>query len=109
MNSNISLREDEIDVSLPQAIQWLSLASQLPGRGVLAMAVVILQLAVRIQRDDYVLLLPKTLQRTGLSRSSSYRALESLQQAGLINIRRNHGDSPLVTILWPEVSESGHQ
>lgn len=75
------------------------LAATLPGKGPLSMMIMLLTLSDRLSRTDHLLLLPRTLREFSLSRTTAYRSLELLEQAGLVTVKRQKGGhSPMVTL-----------
>jgi len=80
-------------------LPWLEQAACLPGRGPLVTAVAILAQSRNQDRRHHILVLPSRLAAYGLSRATMYRSLVALEDAGLIEVRRNRGSSPLVSIL----------
>lgn len=67
---------------------WLEQAAQLPGKGPLVTALMILAQSRDLDRRQYILLTPRTLQEYGMNRVTAYRSLISLEQAGLIHPSR---------------------
>ncbi len=62
------------------------------------LAVVLLRLAM-IEQTDRVVLTNRACDRFGLDRNAKYRALLSLEGAGLIRVQRKLGRSPIVMIM----------
>jgi len=62
-------------------------------------AAVVLQLIATAQETHRVVLGNLACQRFGLNRNAKYRALRSLENAGLVDVERKLGRSPVVTIL----------
>jgi DNA-binding transcriptional ArsR family regulator len=82
---------------LPPHLDWLARAARLPGKFMhLAVA---LQLIATEQQNVRVELSNLACESFGLNRNAKYRALFSLEGAGLIIVKRKRGRSPLVTIL----------
>lgn len=82
---------------LPSHSHWLEQAASLPGKCMhLAVA---LQLIATDQQLGCVELGNVACERFGLNRNAKYRALLSLENAGLVIVKRKRGRSPLVTIL----------
>jgi hypothetical protein len=79
------------------AMAWLEVAARLPGRS-MHLAVVLLRLA-RIEQTDRIVLSNRVCRRFGLDRNAKYRALLSLEGAGLIRVQRKLGRSPIVLIV----------
>jgi hypothetical protein len=81
-------------------LSWWGLACQLSGPKILPVALAIWFLAGLRGRKYDLSLTSATLQRFSVTdRSTKYRALKSLENAGLIQVRRRPGKNPLVTIL----------
>ena len=78
-------------------LQWLETAAKLPGRS-LHVGVLLWYVAGSAQSLSVHLSNTLTL-RFGVDRNAKYRALLSLESAGLIIAKRRRGRSPLVTIL----------
>jgi hypothetical protein len=76
---------------------WLQRAARLPGKS-MHLAVVLLLIAIA-QKTRCVVLGNLACKRFGLNRNAKYRALCSLESAGLVAIQRKLGRSPIVTIL----------
>jgi hypothetical protein len=76
---------------------WISKGASLKGQ---ALHVgIALWLLAGIKRSQSVALSNSVLQDLGVSRYSGYRALHSLESAGLISVDRHTGRNPVVTIL----------
>lgn len=86
-------------VTEEQKVIFLKSASILPGKGPLSTMIMLLTLGERLCRTDHLLLLPRTLREFSLSRTTAYRALELLEQAGLVTVKRQKGLSPMVTLI----------
>ena len=89
-------------------LSWLEQAAQLPGKGPLVTALMILAQSRELDRRQHILLTPRTLQEYGMNRVTAYRSLSLLEQAGLIRVQRRRGISPLVSILTPNAEEELH-
>ncbi len=76
---------------------WLEAAARLPGRA-MHVAVVLRRLAT-VERSDQATLSNRACDRLGMNRSAKYRALRSLEGAGLIRVQRKLGQSPVVLIV----------
>ena len=83
-------------------INWLKLASQLPGKS-LHVALAICQLC-NINEAKKFILPGKFLRTWGIQRTSAYRGLKQLEDSGLILVERHLGKNPRVTII--DVSEN---
>jgi DNA-binding transcriptional ArsR family regulator len=76
---------------------WLERAARLPGKAMhLAVALLRIAAAEQVHR---VSLSNLFCERFGLNRNAKYRALRSLEDAGLVAVERKLGQSPIVTIL----------
>lgn len=92
------------------AIDWLRSAAQLPGKSAVLIAITILGLSRRLDRDQYLMLTPRLLREQNIPRSSSYRALDQMEKVGLVEIQRQKGTHPLVTICWnPPTAHAGEE
>jgi DNA-binding transcriptional ArsR family regulator len=81
----------------PIPLEWLKIAAPLPGKAIqISLCIWFLK---GVQRKNTVKLSYKLLKGFSVSRSSSYRGLKSLEAAGLVDVSRRMGSSPLVTIL----------
>jgi hypothetical protein len=81
----------------PIPLGWYQRACQLPGKApVLASALWYLH---RLKRSKSFVVAHSQLNGFGLTRQAKYRALESLEAAGLISVERRPKKSPVVTIL----------
>jgi len=83
--------------------EWLAQALLLPGKAPVAIAVVIFTLATEYERN-IVLLTPQTLADFDINRVTAYRGLVELEKANLVQVKRNHGESPVITILLPSIT-----
>jgi hypothetical protein len=81
----------------PVPLNWLARAGQLPGKS-LHVGVVLWFLA-GMRRTNSVALPNGVLKLLGVDRHAKYRALNCLEQVGLIEQERNAGRSPVVTLL----------
>lgn len=82
----------------PIPLRWLSAAAKLPGKAPLAASLAIWFEAGR-RKSNVVRLTTAILKRFGVNRKAKYRALQRLQAAGLIGVRREPRKNPVVTIL----------
>jgi hypothetical protein len=82
----------------PIPLAWLTVASRLKGKASLAVALAIWFEAGR-SRCKEVALTSAILNRFGVNRKAKYRALESLENAGLISANRKPRRNPVITIL----------
>ena len=87
--------------------EWLTRAAEQPGKTLhVAIALWFLE---GITRTRTLPLSGKVLTALGVNRHSGYRALASLENAGLVSVVRHAGRSPVVTILDPpEFSAPSH-
>jgi len=83
----------------------LKAAAKLPGKGPLATAAMLVDSSLRLHRTDHILLAPKALHEFGLGRGAVYRALVQLEQLGLLTVRRNKGQGPLVSFAIPAIAD----
>lgn len=86
-------------VSLGQLLNAILVAAELPGKGPLSTFAMLLTLCERFQRSDHLMLAPKTLRESKLTRATVYRSLEILEQAGLVTVKRQKGLAPMVTLI----------
>jgi hypothetical protein len=78
---------------------WLTAAARLPGSALhVAVAIHFLN---GFQQTGTVKLSPSVLRELGLKRHAGYRAVEALEEAGLISAIRRKGCSPIITVLDP--------
>ncbi len=91
----------------PIPLNWLSPAALLPGK-TLSVGIAIWFMA-GIKKNNTIRLTGKTMIQFGVKRKAGYRALQRLEQAGLISVKRGIGRCPVVTILSgnPETNPSG--
>ena len=75
----------------------ISRAAKLPGKS-LHVAMAILYLS-GMQREKSFKLSGAALEKLGVGRQATYRALDQLEAAGLIRVRRSSGARPIVTPL----------
>jgi hypothetical protein len=83
----------------PVPLHWLETAARLPGRSL--HTGVALWYAAGVAQSASVTLSNVTGHRFGLDRNAKYRALNWLEDAGLIAVLRKLGRAPLVTIIHP--------
>jgi hypothetical protein len=81
----------------PISWEWLTRAAKL-GRGALEAALVI-HFENGFRQQEIINLRPSTLRKFGVSRHTTYRALQALEEADLIAVDRHRGRAPTVTIL----------
>jgi hypothetical protein len=82
----------------PIPLPWLTAASELAGKSPLAVGLAVWFEAGR-RRSNEVKLTTAILKRFGVKRKAKYRALQSLETAGLVRVRREPRRNPVVTIL----------
>ena len=85
----------------PIPLDWLSAACGLDGKAALAVSLAIWFESGR-RRSKQVKLTTAILDRFGVNRKAKYRALASLEQAGLIAVSRQLRKNPVVTILMAQ-------
>lgn len=81
----------------PLPLVWMTKAAQMPGK-TLQVALALWYLC-GLQKTNSVKLTTKTSSLFGLSRDAKYDALSRLEAAGLIEVLRLPGCSPVVTLL----------
>ena len=82
----------------PVPLDWLMLASKLPGKSC-QVGNVLWYLAGLNNSVPTIKLTQTILNKFGINRHCKYRALQCLEQAKLITLNRTHGKNPTVTIL----------
>lgn len=90
-------RKGEHFLKGPIPLPWLEIAASLPGKSL--HAGVALWYAAGLTRSRSVALSNIAGGKLGLDRNSKYRALQWLEQAGLVSVERKLGRAPIVTIL----------
>lgn len=81
----------------PIPLRWLIKAAQLPGKS-MTIAIAIWFLC-GVKRSLTIKLSGKLLREFNISRSTSYRGLKRLENAGLIVVERHRGRNAIVTII----------
>ena len=81
----------------PVPLAWLETAAKLPGRSL--HVGLVLWYVVGLSRSPSVYLSNILCLRFGVDRNAKYRALLSLEGAGLALVSRKRGQSPFVTVL----------
>ena len=81
----------------PVSLDWLAQAGQLPGKSI--HVGIVLRFLEGIRKDRTVALPNSVLSLFGVDRHAKYRALNYLEQAGLVKCDRHTGRCPRVTIL----------
>lgn len=97
--------EPDESLGMDQVVPFLKKAAQLPGKGPLATATMLIALSKRLNRVTYILLIPRTLREFGLSRTTAYRSLVQLELVGLVTVRRHKGEGPLVSFVNPVIAQ----
>lgn len=95
----------DLPLSIDQLLWVLKAAAALPGKGPLATVTMLVALSDRLNRVNHLLLIPKTLREFGLSRATVYRSLMRLEQLGLVTVRRQKGQGPLVSFVISAVAD----
>jgi len=90
-------RQDEF-IKGPLPLPWMIAATALPGRYPLAVALVIWFRAGLEKTISKLRLTSKMLDRFSINRQAGYRALATLEDAGLVAVDRKPGRCPLVSI-----------
>jgi hypothetical protein len=75
----------------------LQTAAILPGKALIVWVLVLFWSGLEQSRHN-IKIRPATLRRFGVSRRAGYRAVEALERAGLIAVRRHQGRAAIVTI-----------
>ena len=81
----------------PIPLDWLLIASKLPGR-TFQVAIALWFLA-GVKCNRTVNLTSRLVKQFGVGRSVKARSLSALEDAGLITVERRRGKNPVVTIL----------
>ncbi len=90
---------------MDQVVLILTKVVELPGKGPLATAAMLIALSNWLNRVNHILLTPRTLREFGLSRTTAYRSLVQLETAGLVRVSRHKGQGPLVSFVHPSDDE----
>ena len=97
LNKTSKENSDNRFIKGPIPLKWILPASSLPGKSLqISMALWFLK---GVTRKNTVKLSGKLVRSFGVSRSTLYRGLAEMENAGLISIQRHKGRSPIVTIL----------
>src|SRR5262249_35861087 len=80
----------------PIPLAWLTAAARLPGKAPLAVAPAVRFEAGRRGNSQTVKLTNPLVAKLGVSRKSKYSALNALEQAGLVAVRRESRKAPVV-------------
>lgn len=90
-------------------LAWLNQVADLPGKATVRMALLILHSATICHRKQHLMITPKNVTTTGMSRVAAYEGLRALEEAGLVTVNRCRGRSPLVTIVEKDCLRSKEQ
>jgi len=82
----------------PVPWSWLIRGARLPGRA-LQVGIALWHLSGLNGGAQTVVLSGAVLQELGVTRTTGYRALRTLEDAGLVAVDRHHGRLPRVTLL----------
>jgi len=82
----------------PIRLVWLHRVLRLPRKAIATALALAFKAGVSGETKD-IPLTPQLLEKFGVSRRSSYRVLEDLEQAGLVTVKRHRGRAPRVTIV----------
>jgi UDP-N-acetylmuramyl tripeptide synthase len=85
----------------PIPLDWLGIASGLPGKATLATALAIM-FEVGRRKSKEIVLTTAILGRFNVNRKGKYRALTQLEAAKLISVLRRPHKNPVVTVLAVE-------
>jgi hypothetical protein len=88
-------------LGVEEVIPILKKAAELPGKGPLATASMLICLSHCLNRTSHILLVPKSLREFGLSRTTAYRSLVQLASLGIISVSRHKGQGPMVSFIHP--------
>jgi len=100
LHESLKSEEEYVPSSEEQSqLAWLALATNLPGKSAVRLAVLILQLAEKHGRKRHLLITPCRLADSSISRVAGYEGLVALEVAGLVEVNRCRGRNPLVSIL----------
>lgn len=82
----------------PIRVEWLCRTARLPGKAIATALALLFKASVAGTTKDLPLT-PELLERFGVKRRSSYRAVAALEEAGLVKVKRHRGRCPRVTIV----------
>ena len=88
-------------LSTGRVLSWLRKAMLLNKKVPLRMAVLIMEQQYQHSEATHLRIFSVLINRHGIPRSSAYRALNELEDLGMIRLNRNHGEGPVVQIRWP--------
>jgi hypothetical protein len=80
-------------------LSWLAKANRAHVHG-LALALLIKR-QIDLEGEEPVTLSEETYDHLGVSRQSRYRALQGLEDAGMVRVERGHGRLPRIWLLEP--------
>lgn len=83
----------------PIPLAWLARAAKLPGKSPLAVALAIRFEEGRLEAGRPIKLTNPLVAKFGVSRKSKYRAIDALEQAGLIEVSRSPRKAPSVRVI----------
>ena len=87
----------------PIPLEWLKAAAALPGKSLhIGLA---LWLLAEIEKSRTIALSNLQASYFSVDRNAKYRALDWLEKAGLIKVKRNPGQSPIVTLIENQSSD----
>lgn len=95
-----SHRPGELFLKGPIPLSWLETASRCGGKA-LNVGLFLWQRAAMKKSGRISISLTRVGERMGFDRTTAYRALSSLEGAGLLAVERVPGRSPVVTLHWP--------
>jgi hypothetical protein len=85
----------------PVCLDWLAKASKRPGKA-LAVAIILIHIGRITGNPNWVKLKPSLLKKFGVHRNAGYRAIEQIEQAGLIEVKqRKRGAAVVVSLVNP--------
>jgi DNA-binding MarR family transcriptional regulator len=90
-------RKQEHFLKGPVPLPWLIKASKCSGKA-LAVAIAI-RYRSGLCKTNQITLTSRVLEKFGIDRSAKSRAIQCLEEAGLISVERQHGKNPVITIL----------
>ena len=89
--------DGELFLKGPIAWVWLVQAGRLAGSALhVALAI---RLLTGMTKNPKVRVGPKYLREIGVSRNAGYRAIDKLEQSGLITVKRSRGRAPEITVV----------
>lgn len=91
-------RQDAAFLKGPLPLAWIIKAASLPGKYPLAVGLAIWFRSGLENKQTGIPLTTKTIERFHVNRQAGYRALATLEAAGLVSVDRKPGRCPLVSI-----------